>query len=80
MKQKLDEKVLNISIEYTSRTDLITCVQKILKDMKYSNFDRRNEHNCIYEWGVSWTKFRDYRVEIINGERCMILSSKMNKV
>ena len=80
MKQKLDEKVLNISIEYSSRNDLITCIQKILKDMKSSNFDRRKEHNCIYEWGVSWTSFRDYRVEIINGERCMVLPSKMNEV
>ena len=80
MKQKLDEKVLNINIEYTSKSEMLLCIQAILQDMQNRNFDRRKKNNCLYEWGVSWTKFRDYRVEVINGERCMILPSKINKI
>jgi hypothetical protein len=77
---KTKRKLFDLSVEFESQTDLIKCLEDIVKDLNknQSNYSRKIINNCLIQWGVTHTEEVDLRVENINGVRCIILPSKIN--
>ena len=72
------KKVLTVNIEYRTDEEIEKCFNHILSSIKERNFDRKDIFNCLLEWSVKHAEFKEYRVEIINEMKCMVIQSKMN--
>jgi len=79
---KAKRKVLNISIEYDDRKQVIEAVRKVMNSFKLSttNFSRETKNGCVTQWSISSDETVDYRVETINGVQCIVIPSKMNEL
>ena len=78
---KATRKALNISIEYGSNKDAITALQKMIFLMRQgrSRYERELINGAVLEFSIMHAEAPDYREEIINGQLCQVVPSKMNK-
>lgn len=81
MKQT-ETKALYITMEYTDQAEAIKILKSIQNDLKSKtrNHNRMLHNGVLFEWGVSKPySFEAYRVDVINGQRCIVIPSKMNR-
>ena len=73
------QKRMILEIDFATPLDLkramISVADSIAKGIHY---DRKLFANCLVEYSIRPTDFPEYRIEEINGQRCMIFTSKMN--
>jgi hypothetical protein len=80
MKQT-ETKALYITMEYTDQAEALRILESIISDIKGKtrNHNRMLHNGVLFEWGISKPySFESYRCEIINGQRCIVIPSKMN--
>lgn len=75
------EKVLEVKIKFSSFTEL----NKLFREMKHqieegNNYFKKDLNDGYLEYSLDYYAEFDYRVEAINGKRCMIIKSKMNEL
>tara|TARA_R110002126_G_scaffold93089_2_gene220716 strand:+ start:1430 stop:1639 length:210 start_codon:yes stop_codon:yes gene_type:complete len=69
-------------MEYGDTKEGIKCIENVVKELKKcrTNYGREMINGCMIQWGIYLTNFPDYRIEIKDGETCMIIPSKINKL
>jgi len=76
-------KKLTVEIEFQDIREVIKSLEKILQKIKYrtSNEGRELTGSCLTEWSIqNFTNNEfDHKIEFINGNKCMIIPSKMNR-
>ena len=70
---------MQITIEYNDRYEVTQILRKISGDLKkmQTNHKREQFGQAVYEWGISNTNLEEGRIEVINGQQCMVFKSKM---
>ena len=69
-----------IEIEYFSIKELKYALENISNELaKGNNYGRKNIANAFVQYQNPISIEPEYRIEIINGQECMIFKSKMNK-
>lgn len=78
---KATRKNLSISIDYVANADAIKCLEKIMHLMKQgqTRYERETINGAILEFSIKHSEPPAYREEIINGQFCHVVESKMNK-
>ena len=73
------KKMALIEIEYESIKELQFALSEIGKSIGHGTINQRQMiAHCLCQWSLHSTIEPDFRVEEINGKRCMIFKSKMN--
>lgn len=81
MKQT-ETKALYITMEYTDQAEAVSILESIIKSIKgkTKNHERKLHNGVLFEWGISKPySFEEYRCEIVNGQRCIVIPSKLNR-
>lgn len=74
-------KSLDISIEFGANADAIKCLQKLIHLLRQgrTRYERETINGAILEFAITHAEPPKYREEIINGQFCHVVESKMNK-
>jgi hypothetical protein len=79
---KKSSKMLNISVQFNDTEEACKQIESVLRKLRSSqtNYGRKLTNGCVLEWGVSsMEEPKSYRVEVVNGQKCFIIPSKMNE-
>lgn len=79
---KTQRKTFELSIEFDSKKDLVQCIKELITELNknQTNYGRQMQNGCIVQWGITHLEDIDLRIEKINGVKCIVLPSKMNKL
>jgi hypothetical protein len=78
--KKLTRKKVTLEIEFNSFNELEFVLNKVLGMSKqHQRHERQSIAGSIYEYSFEVLESEsDFREEIINGQRCLVIKSKMN--
>ena len=72
---------LDLSLEYSDLKEMEKALKKVISDIKFNReYNRNQSGQAICEWRTLKLPNMDFEIRTINGKRCTVFQSKMNKL